>query len=142
MHTILLPFDGSEPSKRAIQFVADTYTDHAAVKVHVLNVYEYPIDFTDYISGATIQLLEDSLRKASERLVLDAAVPLQRLSMPHQLHVKQGLVAQNIAEQVEALGCQSIVMGTRGLGALTGLLLGSVAMRVIHLTKVPVTLVK
>lgn len=142
MHTILLPFDGSDPSKRAIQFVADTYTTHTAVKVHVLNVYEYPIYFTDYIDGTTIKLLDDSLREASERLVLDAAAPLQRLSIPHQLHVKQGLVAQNITEQAEALGCQSIVMGTRGMGALTGLLLGSVATRVIHLSKVPVTLVK
>jgi nucleotide-binding universal stress UspA family protein len=142
MHTILLPFDGSDTSKRAIQFVADTYATHAAVKVHVLNVYEYPIYFNEYIDGATIQLMTDSLREASEKLVLDAAIPLQRLSIPHQLHVKQGSIAQNIAEQAEALGCQSIVMGTRGMGALSGLLLGSVAARVIHLAKIPVTLVK
>jgi nucleotide-binding universal stress UspA family protein len=112
------------------------------VKVHVLNVYEYPIYFTDYIDGTTIQLLTDSLHKASEKIVLDAAVPLQRLSIPHQLHTKQGLVAQTIADQAEALGCQSIVMGTRGMGALSGLLIGSVATRVIHLAKIPVTLVK
>lgn len=142
MHTILLPFDGSDASKRAIQFVADTYATHAAVKVHVLNVYEYPMYFTDYVNGATVQLMSDSLRMVSEKIVLDAAIPLQRLSIPHQLHTRQGLVAQVIAEQAEALACQSIVMGTRGMGALTGLLLGSVATRVIHLAKVPVTLVK
>jgi nucleotide-binding universal stress UspA family protein len=35
-----------------------------------------------------------------------------------------------------------IVMGTRGLGRSQGLLLGSVAMNVIHLAQVPVTLIK
>ena len=33
-------------------------------------------------------------------------------------------------------------MGTRGAGALGGMLLGSVAYRVVHLVGVPVTLVK
>ena len=32
-------------------------------------------------------------------------------------------------------------MGTRGLGSISGLLLGSVATKVLHLVKVPVTLV-
>jgi nucleotide-binding universal stress UspA family protein len=35
-----------------------------------------------------------------------------------------------------------IVMGTRGLGPVKGLVLGSVANKVIHLAEVPVTLVK
>jgi nucleotide-binding universal stress UspA family protein len=37
---------------------------------------------------------------------------------------------------------QHIVMGTRGLGGVRGLLLGSVATQLLHLTDVPVTLVK
>jgi nucleotide-binding universal stress UspA family protein len=35
-----------------------------------------------------------------------------------------------------------IVMGTRGLGSIRGLLAGSVANQVLHLAHVPVTLVK
>ena len=37
---------------------------------------------------------------------------------------------------------KQIVMGTRGLGGIQGLLLGSVAMQVIHLAEVPITLIK
>ncbi|MFN0302201.1 MAG: universal stress protein, partial [Burkholderiales bacterium] len=35
-----------------------------------------------------------------------------------------------------------VVMGTRGLGSVSGLVLGSVATKIIHLVDVPVTLVK
>ena len=35
-----------------------------------------------------------------------------------------------------------ILMGTRGLGSVSSLLLGSVATKVIHLTDVPLLLVK
>jgi nucleotide-binding universal stress UspA family protein len=62
--------------------------------------------------------------------------------VPHQLHVKIGMPGDTIAKEAEVLGCQSIVMGSRGHGALASLVLGSVALRVIHLAHVPVTLVK
>jgi nucleotide-binding universal stress UspA family protein len=39
-------------------------------------------------------------------------------------------------------GCAQIVMGTRGLGTVSGMLLGSVATKVIHLADVPVVLLK
>lgn len=39
-------------------------------------------------------------------------------------------------------GVDVIVMGTRGMGALGNLALGSTATKVVHLADVPVTLVK
>jgi len=57
-------------------------------------------------------------------------------------HMVQGEVAQTIARLATELGCDQIVMGTRGQSALSGLLLGSVAIEVLHLADVPVTLVK
>jgi nucleotide-binding universal stress UspA family protein len=47
-----------------------------------------------------------------------------------------------IAEVGRQENCDAIVMGTRGMGAVSGLVLGSVATKVIHLADVPVTLVK
>jgi nucleotide-binding universal stress UspA family protein len=47
-----------------------------------------------------------------------------------------------IARFARERGCDQILMGTRGLGAIGSLLLGSVATKVIHLADVPVLLVK
>ena len=49
---------------------------------------------------------------------------------------------ETIAQAARDEGIEHIVMGTRGLGSIQGLLLGSVAMKVIHLAEVPITLIK
>ncbi|MEP7119188.1 MAG: universal stress protein, partial [Acidobacteriota bacterium] len=51
-------------------------------------------------------------------------------------------VAAQIAAQAEGLHCDALVMGTRGLGPVQSLLLGSITLKVIHLADVPVTLIK
>jgi nucleotide-binding universal stress UspA family protein len=50
--------------------------------------------------------------------------------------------ATEIARVAGEARCDQIVMGTRGLGALAGLALGSVATKVLHLVEIPVTLVR
>jgi nucleotide-binding universal stress UspA family protein len=51
-------------------------------------------------------------------------------------------VARSIVERAHELGCTHIVMGTRGMSLLGNLVLGSVATKVIHAARCPVTLVK
>ena len=50
--------------------------------------------------------------------------------------------AQEIAALAASGGFNLIIMGTRGISALGNLLLGSTATQVVHLSSVPVTLVK
>jgi nucleotide-binding universal stress UspA family protein len=56
--------------------------------------------------------------------------------------MRVGSSGQAIAEYADKLRCDQIVMGTRGLGSIGSLVLGSVATQVVHLTEHPVTLVK
>ena len=51
-------------------------------------------------------------------------------------------VAATIAAQVVAQHCDAVVMGTRGLGLIETMLLGSTTLKVIHLVDVPITLIK
>jgi nucleotide-binding universal stress UspA family protein len=58
-----------------------------------------------------------------------------------EYHVAVGNHAEAIVAYAREKKCDQILMGTRGLGGLSNLLLGSVATRVLHLTDVPVTLI-
>ena len=77
---------------------------------------------------------EDILRPSIERA--------NRAGVTFTSQVLVGDIPQSIVSCAETLGCDGIVMGTRGMGAIGNLVAGSVATKVIHLTKLPVTLVK
>ena len=53
-----------------------------------------------------------------------------------------GVIANEIVRVAKAHQVDQIAMGTRGMGAIGSVLLGSVAQRVIHQSPVPVLLVK
>jgi len=141
MHKLLVAYDASPAARRALEYVVATFGGGAPVQVIVLNVQERPV-CVDGFTGTMMDEFERSLREEGERIVLEAAEVLQGGGIAHRLHVQLGATAQTIADQAESYGCDAIVMGTHGHGALTGLLLGSTATKVIHLVNVPVTLVK
>jgi nucleotide-binding universal stress UspA family protein len=75
--------------------------------------------------------------------IVDAATAILRgQGVPHQGRVAIGEIAQTIVGTAQEVGAQQIVMGSRGMSALAGLVLGSNATKVIHLAQVPVTIVK
>ena len=77
---------------------------------------------------------QESLRSAREQI--------DKAGQAYVQHVSTGPVGETIAAYAKEQHCDHIVMGSRGLGAVSGMVLGSVATKVIHLTDVPVTLVK
>jgi nucleotide-binding universal stress UspA family protein len=59
-----------------------------------------------------------------------------------QVHARPGDPASEIAAFAKRTRCAEIIMGTRGLGRVSGMFLGSVAQKVISLAQVPVVLLK
>jgi nucleotide-binding universal stress UspA family protein len=76
------------------------------------------------------------------RLLKRAEALLGRARFPYASHVLIGDVADKITRFAQRHRCDKIIMGTRGMGTVGNLLLGSIATKVIHLTRLPVTLVK
>ncbi|MGP3790572.1 universal stress protein [Pseudomonas sp. B392_1p] len=143
MRKILVPFDGSDPSKRALQYVVDFARDSGiAVEVHVLNAQQELALYGDYMPPNMFDELS-SIALAKTVDVLEKAVEVLRAAdIVYLTHPAIGDVAEQVNEAVKRLGCDTVVMGTRGLGSFSGLLLGSVASRVIHEVSVPIVLVK
>lgn len=143
MRNILLAFDGSDHSRRALKYIVDYAADSAKpLHVHVLNVQHEPVIYGEYVTSEMVQDLTNNILAKSRSILGEAATVLQMAGIEHETHAAQGNVAEQINDTVKRLGCDTIVMGTRGHGSFTGMLLGSVANRVIHEVSVPILLVK
>lgn len=143
MRNILLAFDGSENAKRALRYIINFAQDAPKpLQVHVLNVQQEPVLYGEFATAGTVEELNQSFLDKSQRTLAEAATALQAAGIDHQTHGILGNVAEQVSEAVQQLGCDTVVMGTRGLGSFKGMLMGSVANRVIHEVSVPVLLVK
>ena len=105
------------------------------------------------VTGELAHYLEDSGARAAivgqevwPRLAdLVGRTPLERvIAAAYSDYVDPGcdLPRPEAVAAARKLGCDSIVMGCRGMGAIKSLILGSTATKVIHLATVPVTIVK
>jgi len=142
MRKVLIAVDGSENSLRAVRhLIAEKDVYHEPLSVVLINV-QPPV-----VSGAvktflTQDQIENYYREEGEGALAGARDLLAAAGISAEHHILVGDVAQTIARVAKEQGCAQIVMGTRGLGTVSGMLLGSVATKVIHLADVPVVLLK
>ena len=139
-YRILAAIDGSEHANRTIDRVVRLAASGLTTEVLLLNVEPEIVDWqthglaTDSMLAHRDQLGAQATERARKRL--DGA------GIAYRLRIALGDPARTIASVAAEERCDGIVMGTRGAGAIPGLILGSVANKVVHLALVPVTLVK
>lgn len=141
MIRLLVPVDGSEYSNRAVEELIKRLAWYRErPEIHLLNV-QFPLhgDVKMFIESDEIRRFHHD---QGVKALQNARDKLQAAGVSYVFHVGVGEPAQAIARYADEKQCDQIFMGTRGLGTIAGLLLGSVATKVIHLTKVPVLLVK
>ena len=138
---ILVPVDGSQAAMRAIKHAA-AVAMHVKAEVHLLNVQPILPMYGMVRAYMRVPQYKSARATLARQAMVGAERLLTRLKVPHRDHVMYGEPGETIADASRALKCRTIVMGTRGQGAVGNLILGSVATKVIHLAKVPVTLVK
>ncbi|MCP5149782.1 MAG: universal stress protein [Ectothiorhodospiraceae bacterium] len=140
MRKLLLAVDGSDSALHAAAHVADLAALQPGLTVHVVNV-QVPLrgDVAMFVPGDDIEAWHQE--QGGRELARVVALLTER-AVSHTKTVMVGPVAETIARAVREEGADAVVMGSRGLGALAGIVLGSVATKVIHLVDVPVTLVK
>lgn len=141
MYKILLPVDGSTSSEHAARHVVALARVVGALEAHLLYVHP-KVDSWEVHSFLRNQEIDAVLQGQAEEAMRGASAILTEAGISHDKHAAVGPVAQTIADKVAACGCDQIVMGTRGMGSLEGLLLGSISTKVLHLVNVPVTLIR
>ena len=68
--------------------------------------------------------------------------PVLVINAPAQVQLGDQIEIQLIVEHARESACDAIVIGSHGMGAVTSILLGSIASKVVHLSDKPVTIVK
>ncbi len=142
MRNILLPFDGSEPAKRAIHYLGRLVEDYPQLQVHVLNVQSPVKIYGDYVPSDMLERMREGAMAHARGIIDEASALLGDCGIRFDTHAVFGEVVHEIVQAVKAYGCDTVVMGTRGMSTLGNLLMGSVATRVVHESPVPVLLVK
>jgi nucleotide-binding universal stress UspA family protein len=142
MRNILLAVDGSDCAVRAVQSALQFATElKHPVRFHVVCAVPAPGTW-DLLPNGSEEDLEAQFRLAGEHAIAPAAIVLKQAQAAYDVHLVKEDPAQEIARLAAELDCDLIVMGTHGRGRIAGLVMGSVAMKVVHLSTVPVTLVK
>jgi nucleotide-binding universal stress UspA family protein len=135
---VLVPVDGSPASLRALDFAIEMTRQNPSSSLVLLNVQN--ISAMDLAGEGTD--LQDAALQKSDKALKGAVGKAEAAGIAFKSTVRTGQTAEAIAQAARDEGIDHIVMGTRGLGSIQGLLLGSVAMKVIHLAEVPITLLK
>ena len=139
---ILLPVDGSECSLRAVEHLLTHVAWFRDVpEIHLLYV-QPPIPIGRVQSHIGKETLHEYYREESQVHLVPAQAKLDAAGRFHTTHVHVGQPAEVIARMANEIQPDLIVMGAHGRGVLANMVMGSVAMRVLHLASCPVLIVK
>ena len=134
---ILMAFDGSECSLNALRYAINIAEKYNAC-LWLVHAYPHTSDLLGYADYEKWF----SKRKGAGQAVLDSALEgLGETSVEVREELLEGPEAEAILTVAANIQSDIIVMGTRGLGSVKGLLLGSVSRKVIHYATCPVMVV-
>ncbi|WP_265581091.1 universal stress protein [Methanofollis aquaemaris] len=137
---VLLAVDGSENARRAAESAVGLVADLPDSSLAVVYVAAVPPSQSRIVKAnfdVHALLEEDARTVAGPVLHL-----IEEAGVPYSLEVGMGDPASEILATAEKVGADLIVIGSRGLGALKGVVLGSVSQKTAQLAACPVMIVK
>jgi nucleotide-binding universal stress UspA family protein len=142
MHKLLVPVDNSDGAMRALDCAIRYAKERGPAELVIVYAHEPPLVYGEIAMYLPEEKAEELQREHSEGILRPAIEKAREAGVTFTSEILIGDVAKSIVSYAESSGCCGIVMGTRGMSAIGNLVMGSVATKVIHLTKLPVTLVK
>lgn len=149
---ILVPLDGSEPSSHALNHAVDIAEKFGAklILLAVVPRVMIPVFPDEGFGAAPISAAKDMAQyqdrmKAIYQNVLTDAEDKVRSEHPElktETILREGRPSATIVEVAERNGVDLIVIGSRGIGGITGWILGSTSRRVVDSCTKPILIVK
>jgi len=149
---ILVPLDGSEPSNHALDHAVSIATKYGATLklLAVVPQMVLPVFPDEGFGTAPVTAAKDMVRyqeKMKELYVGVLSEAKEKLKAEHpdlkvETTLREGRPSATIVEIAEDDGVDLIVMGSRGVGGITGWILGSTSRRVVDSCTKPILIVK
>lgn len=143
---ILVAVDGSKHSIKAVEYAAAIARPTGAklLLYHVIKPYQLPDALRQFAKNEHMATFDaDLLRQGAKFLLTGARDAAHRggVSDP-EVDIDEGPIARSITERAKSYKADLVVIGSRGMGDLEGMLRGGVSHRVETLAKCPVLIVK
>ncbi|HTO51246.1 MAG TPA: universal stress protein [Burkholderiales bacterium] len=143
MLKILLAVDGSENASRAAQTLIETagwYKEPLEVELVTVHL---PLPQVGGFAGSVVShdMVEKYYSEEGGKALAPARKLLDAAGVRYVPHILVGEIAPSLVSHAQKTGCKMLYMGTRGMSAVSNLMVGSVATKVLHLCTVPVVLV-
>lgn len=133
--SIVLGYDGSESANAAL---AETKRIAAGLGATVDVVYAYHVNPLGGVQEGTIG---ERLEQIGQGVVVQAVSALEAEGIEVAAHIVSGRPAEAILLVAERVGASMIAVGTVGEGAITGALLGSVVLKLVQRSTLPLLVV-
>ena len=137
---IVVGTDGSPHAERALEFAAEEARRRDAV-VHVVTAWHVPAAvYRPGFAPMVTPSLEESTQQAAEDVAARAAESLRARGLEAETSVCHAQAADALVQQAE--GADLLVVGSRGHGGFSGLLLGSVGQQCAQHAPCPTVIVR
>jgi nucleotide-binding universal stress UspA family protein len=138
METILLATDGSEASTQAL----DLAIELASATRSTLEILSVRPRRHGGRVGLGTRMLDVEEFDRTEQIARAAAERARAAGVDARSHAAHGDVVACIVDAIERFDADLLVIGSRGLGAVSGAMLGSVSQALVRRSPVPVTVVR
>lgn len=139
-NVILVPTDGSNGSIKALKYAIDLEkkTGGELLLLNVQPNFASP-NVKKFFSKKDV---EEYTQMLADEALEPVKESMQEAGVPYTVKVRIGLPKVEICQEASESKADLIVMGYRGLGAVAGVVLGSVSYGVLHDAPCPVTIVR
>ncbi|GAB6862026.1 universal stress protein [Haloplanus litoreus] len=136
---VLVAYDGTPLSEKALAHALDVYSDASITVLHVIDYIE-----ESYTAKALVgdETLRERARDRSAELLTEAEAKAAEHDRVVTTASEVGKAADEILEYADTHGIDVIVIGSHGRSGVARMLMGSVAETVMKRASVPVTVVR
>ena len=145
---VLVPFDGSPQSEKALSHALD-WPDASLTLLTVINPFDidperFGLQSPTGVAGLPGYSLEwyDEVREAARERLEEACERVENEGKTCSIEVRMGYPARQIVAYAEEHDVDEVVMGSHGRSLVSRVLLGSVAEKVVRRSPAPVTVVR